>query len=358
MSDPIRVLKAINRGDSLRRLAIGLLFTVAPLAGGLAFADTFHVTKVLDTRDGVCDSDCSLREAIIAANEHPGPDTVIVPAGTYLLQQVGRGEDEARAGDLDILDDLTIMGAGAESTVIDGNQIDRVFEVHGAAVVVFTGLAIQNGSVPDAYGGGIYGGTAALTLENCTVSGNLAGDLGGGIYNPGGTVTLTNSILSGNAADLGAGIYNAEGSVTVTNTTLSCNNSPNSNADGTGGGIYIFHGTAMLTNSTLSSNSINGFGTGGGIYNAGMLTLENTTLSGNSTGGIGSGGGIFNDYGGTATLRNSTLSDNSAGRGGGIYNEGTATLTNTTLSGNSAGNGGRNYNDATGVATEKTPRGG
>ena len=31
-------------------------------------AATFTVTKIADTNDGVCDADCSLREAVAAAN--------------------------------------------------------------------------------------------------------------------------------------------------------------------------------------------------------------------------------------------------------------------------------------------------
>ena len=49
------------------------------------FATTFPVTKTADTNDGTCDPDCSLREAINAANTNPGADDVPVPAGTYLL---------------------------------------------------------------------------------------------------------------------------------------------------------------------------------------------------------------------------------------------------------------------------------
>ncbi len=38
-----------------------------------------------DTNDGTCDPDCSLHEAIDAANTNPGADDVPVPAGFYLL---------------------------------------------------------------------------------------------------------------------------------------------------------------------------------------------------------------------------------------------------------------------------------
>ena len=67
------------------------------------FATTFPVTKTADTNDGSCDPDCSLREAIDAANTNPGTDDVPVPAGTYLLT----------LGQLAVSDDVSIAGAGS-----------------------------------------------------------------------------------------------------------------------------------------------------------------------------------------------------------------------------------------------------
>ena len=58
---------------------------------------------------------------------------------------------------------------------------------------------------------------------------------------------------------------------------------------------------------------------GGGIFNAGTLTLTNSTVSGNNA--DENGGGIFNDNGGTPMLTNSTVSGNNAAvDGGGIFN--------------------------------------
>jgi CSLREA domain-containing protein len=304
----------VQKGRSRVRLA--LLVVLWALPSGPALADTFQVTKTLDTRDGKCDAHCSLREAIIAANQHPGPDIVMLPAGHYVLQRVGQ-EDQAAAGDLDIHDDLTLIGAGAKSTLIDGNQ-DRVFRIHSPAIVLLSGLTVRKGG--NVNGGGISN-SGTLTLTNCTLSGNSAAvGVGGGIYNEtGGTLTLTNCTLSGNSA---------EGS--------------NSATDGNGGGIFN-SGKATLTNCTLSGNSTEG--AGGGIYNAtgGTLTLTNCTLSGNSTryGDANGGGGIYNETGGTLTLTNCTLSGNSArdGAGGGIDNSGKATLTSCKLSGNSTRDG-------------------
>jgi CSLREA domain-containing protein len=70
----------------LRTICRGALALVAVTSdtSTVVSADTFPVTKTGDTRDGACDADCSLREAIIAANEAPGADTILLPAGTYV----------------------------------------------------------------------------------------------------------------------------------------------------------------------------------------------------------------------------------------------------------------------------------
>ncbi len=96
------------------------------LTNGLGIAEgTVKWPIVVNTtRDELnSDGDCSLREAIEAANRDvavdacpagAGADRVIVPAGTYRLTLGGGNEDGNQTGDLDILDDLTLQGAGAE----------------------------------------------------------------------------------------------------------------------------------------------------------------------------------------------------------------------------------------------------
>jgi hypothetical protein len=112
-----------------------------------------------------------------------------------------------------------------------------------------------------------------------------------------------------------------------------------------GGGIYNA-GTLTLNQVAVSGNEVEagsayGSGYGGGIYNAGgVLTLNHTTVRDNLAGVsslIGSGGGIFNENNGTVMLDNSTVSGNGADSGGGISNGGTLTLTNATVSGNLGG---------------------
>ncbi len=133
-----------------------------------------------------------------------------------------------------------------------------------------------------------------------TVSGNHAGrvfDVGAS-----GVVTLSHlSVVSGTTTSSGGGIHNA-GALTVQDCVLSDNMSADN-----GGGIFNVDGVLTVQNSVLSGNRA-GAG-GGGIGNRGVLTLRDSTLSGNSA---SYGGGIYNADGGQMTVENSTLSGNAA----------------------------------------------
>jgi CSLREA domain-containing protein len=304
-----------------------LLCTLALLAGAtllmrppVAVAATFTVTKTTDSKDGACNSDCSLREAIIAAHQQPGVDTITLAAGLYRVT----------LSDLDITSSLNIVGAGAATTIIESNGQDRVFEVRPDTTVTIDKVTVRNGNLQSkgGDGGGILN-AGALTLSNSVVSGNKVEypHVGAGIYTT-GQLTLANSTVSGNYSQEGSGggIYAVGGTVTLTNSTVS----ENSASVGSGGGIVNKSGTLSVVNSTIRSNSSYD---GGGISNSGTLTLTNSTVSGNSV--RYNGGGISN--GGTLTLTNSTVSGNSAGdNGGGIDNGGALTIINSTVSGNIA----------------------
>ncbi len=76
-----------------------------------------------------------------------GDDVITVPAsGTdYGLQIPGESENLGLTGDLDITSNLTISGAGTSATVIDGNDLDRVFDVIGANTVEIRDLTVTGG---------------------------------------------------------------------------------------------------------------------------------------------------------------------------------------------------------------------
>lgn len=310
----------------------------------VAHAATITVNTTNDELNS--DGDCSLREAIQAANTDTGVDActagsgddiISLPAGIYVLSLTGADEDNNVTGDLDIVDNLIINGAGAANTAINGGGIDRVLHNFSGGHTEINGVTISNGSTT-IWGGGIYNAGGTLTLNNSSVSDNTAGGsgAGGGILNNSGTLTLNNSRVSGNTADYGGGIHNVWASATLTlnNSTVSGNT-----AGGKGGGISNYYGTLTLTDSTVNGNTTDGDTEknrgGGGIFSLlGTVALTDSTVSGNTVATVG-GGGIHN-YGGTLTLNNVTIANNvtQTGDGGGINNLGVVNLKNTIVAGN------------------------
>jgi CSLREA domain-containing protein len=364
--------------QSIRTLLLACIFACC----GEALAQ-FTVSKTADTNDGTCDADCSLREAVIAANAAAGPNSIILPAGTYLLTLPDTAEDLSVNGDLDVNGELTITGAGAATTIIDGNNATRVIHVLGTAPLSITDVTIRNGTVTG-FGGGIHHeGTGALTLTNVMVTGNDATGFGGGINNnESATVTLQNSTVSANTAGgFGGGINNnVGGTINLVSTAVSGNVASgfgggiNNNLDGdvtltlssvtgntgsAGGGINNNNvGSLTVDRSTIAQNTAPGGIGGGGINNnqSGTTTIDSSTISGNTTSGIG-GGGLDNNFNGVLQVTNSTVSGNTstAGNGGGgIYNNsgGTVNLLNVTITGNASTNGGRSlHNNSSGPVT-------
>lgn len=314
--------------DTLRHLAF-VLFLMVLIASRpfAAQAATFAVTKTADTNDGACDADCSVREAIAAANANAGADDVTVPAGTYAL---------TIAGSLVITGDLALTGAGAGATTIDSSAVpfESVVEVSGATVTI-SALTLTGGNT--AFGGGITN-DGTLTVANAAITGN-SGTSAGGIYNVGGSLTIEDSTIAGNTGTSGGGINNEGGTLTVSDSTFS-NNTGNQ-----GGGIHNSDGTTTVTDSTFSDNDATD---GAGILNSsGTVTVSGSTFSGNSANG---GGGIenFTHAGpGTVEVTNCTFSGNSATSGAGISNwasfDAVVNVSNTTIAGSTGGSGVFNY---------------
>jgi CSLREA domain-containing protein len=258
-------------------------------AEAAALAMTFTVTKTADTNDGVCDADCSLREAIVAANAAPGNDIIEFDATVFNAPQtITLGGTR-----LNINNNGSLTINGRKVVTVSGNQQSGVFGVLSGAEVTLNGLIITGGA-NIGFGGGI-GNSGMLTINNSTISGNSA-DHGGGGLSSNGTVMVNNSTIADNfilATDLVNGL-----------------------GDGFGGGIYNL-GTMTISSSTISGNS----GVfGGGIYNGYELTVNNSTISGNTADISPSGGGGGIDNGGTLTMSYSTVTNNT-GRSGadGIY---------------------------------------
>ncbi|MCH7697497.1 MAG: CSLREA domain-containing protein [Chloroflexi bacterium] len=334
--------RIVTVGAALLIIALGVVF-LGPASFGPSTtgAAGFTVDSTTDASDaspgnGVCATAggaCTLRAAIQEANALPGADLISVPAGTYNLS----------AGQLTISSDLTLNGAGAAVTAVDGAGLSAVFAISGT--VEMSGLTIRNGfASDDYYAAGIHNG-GTLTLNSVTVSGNSAsGDYSaGGIRNPSGrTLTLNNSTVSGNTA---TGEYSTGGietfqsaKLTLNNSTVSGNSAPNNY--GTGGIQSFQSATVTLNNSTVSGNSASGIQATGGIqtYQSAVLTLNNSTLSDNSASGGNAVGGIQIYQSATLTLDNSTVSGNAGTSTGGLANFqfASATLKNTIMANNGA----------------------
>lgn len=108
-------------------------------------------------------------------------------------------------------------------------------------------------------------------------------------------------------------------------------------------GMTIRGGTGTLTN-YYQYGLIN---EGGGIWNAGDLTLERCKITENHVywepwnpfPTVSAGGGIYNDHLGKATINDCTISGNEAYWGAGIYNEGSLMVNGGTILGNNGGSG-------------------
>jgi CSLREA domain-containing protein len=307
---------------------------------------TFIVTKTADTSDGVCDGDCSLREAIIVANATPGKNTILIPADTYTLSIAGTGEDAAVTGDLDITDDVDLLGAGAATTVIDGGGIDRVFDITGFTMptVSISDVTIQNGdvSLSGSFGGGVSNGFATLTVTNSTIRNNEAANYGG-VSNV-GTMTLSGVTISGNTATGvggGGGIGNT-GTMALTNTTISGNTAS--------GGSAIVNGTSTsitLTNVTISDNqSFGGIGASAITHVGGTFQILNTIIA-NNAGSNCLGLAIFSlghnlEDGNTCFLTGTGDLPNTNPLLGALQDNGGPTLTHALLAGSPAIDAGSN----------------
>ena len=143
------------------------------------------VVDVLDDPNpGSCaPGSCSLREAVTLANTRFGPDRILLPASTQMqLTRAGADENANLSGDLDITDELEIVGAGPTQTIVTQTASDRllhVIESAGAGRLIVRGVRLQGGRGVN-LGGAIKSGM--LTLTDAVLSGNRANEQGGALH--------------------------------------------------------------------------------------------------------------------------------------------------------------------------------
>jgi CSLREA domain-containing protein len=287
------------------RILSGFVFAFLLTQG--IFAATYTVTKIADTNDGTCDADCSLREAITAANGTVDADIINFSTLFNTTQTITLG-----GTDLIITNNgtLTINGTGADKLTVSGNNVSRVFTNNTGAVTTINNLRVTGGTgvstVSTGRGGGVYNSGGNLTLNGLVITGNTAAN-GGGANNAGtATLTVNNSTIFGNTATgAGGALQNFAGNnLNIYNSSI-YNNTCNTTSSG-GGGLQS-NGTVNIVNSTFSGNNSIG-GSGGAIYfNGTVLNITNSTFSANTS---TNNAGITKTNANPLNIRNSIIASN------------------------------------------------
>jgi CSLREA domain-containing protein len=353
------------------------------LAASTANAATITVTTALDEFDLSPNATCSLREAIESANRNSnfggcngdgayGADIIQFAPGISVItltitSPVGINNDNNAYLDLDVVVDsavtniftLTIQGSSnAPVKVIrDFNSApqfsDRIFDiltptlglrpggVRFAYLFIEAGQAIGNEETvsndhPCHQGGaGVrHRSGGLLEIERGTVSFNFANGNGGGICQVGGQLRVLNYtyIFSNTSQFYNGGGFYISGTAELTATI------EQNKVEDDGGGIYIAsNGVVTITNSDVYTNTATN---GGGVYNAGQLTLNGGKVMSNTA--RANGGGVWNS--GQLTMNTEVRANSAVTDGGGIWTSGVLNIVGNAVHSNTAQNGGGVWN--------------
>ena len=368
------------------------------IASPVASAATITVTLLSD--GAVVPGECTLREAITAANTNVAVNGCA--AGEAGADQIvfepslGGGTIEMFFSSYAVTEELSIDGAteaadgSATSVTIDGVGSLRVFEP-SAVTLSLSNLRLRNGAAPSGAGVLVPSGATlrldAVRFADFVATGAAATDGGAAVYVDGGTLSATDALFSNNratgAAGSGGAVFNNGGTVTLaggafvqnrasragggieaagaSTTTLDGVVFQSNNAGtspGNGGAFHITGpGDATITDGRVESNIAGR--EGGGFWNgSGQMRITRTVFEGNEARGSAAddgGGALFNN-GGRMVTQDVVVQNNRAprgsGSGGGVMTVGgTLTMSNGSVSGNTANRAGAGIESAGATAT-------
>jgi hypothetical protein len=369
---------------------------------------TYTVNSTLDTHLPIAGT-LTLRAALDLANATSGNKIIqLVVPGDYAITLPGANTGTNASGAFTILPSggsVTIVNASGGPVTVDGNHLDRVFDINPnfdpahpspAFTVTLQGFTITNGQASPGdgatgSGGGIRDqGNASLTLNNIILTNNLATADGGGVsmenlVSVPWTLTVNNSLISNNhAGDAGGGIEtDGSGKLFInTGTVITGNTCVNQ-----GAGIWL-DAIGVVASVKITNPGDATFGA------LGFPTVQFTSVDGNGSGAQGvlvvDANGVPIDVtitnpgagydmpptvsftfpyftpnitavatlafqSATLTVTGALLSGNDAltGPGGGIGNAGSSTVTllNSTIQNNFSGNNGGGFDDENGFGT-------
>ena len=200
-------------------------------------------------------------------------------------------------GQIQLVNGITIDGAGARTTQITGNGSSRIF----VASVLPPGATVTISGVTISGGGGV-------------------GDAGALLFDSGGaTIDLDHVVLSHNTSGQGGAIELQSGTMNIGGSTIGPGNSAVGSGgagSASGGAIYNGGGVLAITNSTISGNSATAGGSGGGIFAASATTLSFVTVAFNTASGSGAKGGNVFSVSQAFTATDSIVADGSGGSSG------------------------------------------
>lgn len=316
--------------------------------------------------NGCTAGSCSLREAVILANSLVGPDRILLPAtpGVPLQLSIPPGsEDTPAIGDVDIRDDLEIIGTGVDTTLLVQTAADRVFHtsMDVGQKLTLRGLTIEGGN---ALGGGVVSSNSLLTIEDAALIGNHVRFEGGAIEHFGGfseqitepRLVLRRVTLRGNVATQTSGT--GQGGAIYANSFFQ--GAPyllvedcvfEDNEAKSGGGAILFNGSPNLGGGsvTIRRSTFTGNRTadsGGAAlsmpFTSSVLHIEDSVFEDNVTANAtnATGGAIDLAMVSSATILRSTFAGNSGRRGGAIRTYDTMRVIDSHFIGNSATNAG------------------
>ncbi|MBU1188323.1 MAG: choice-of-anchor D domain-containing protein [Gammaproteobacteria bacterium] len=231
-----------------------------------ALADAFLDKSDTDPGDGLCRSEdgvCTLRAAIEEANAQPGLRVVSIGTGVYTLDP---------GTDIQVTDDLVLIGTGAANSIIDGSDGGTALSVGDVDVT----LRIENLTVSR---GRVRAWPGDLVVRRSRFTGGVADGFVGGAIIANNGIDIRDTVFDNNRAVSGGAIWaQASSSGIFENVTVTGNQ---------GGGLYLGGSDYTLNHVTITGNSGDtggASGVSGGaltVRNGAQVTITGSVLAGN-----------------------------------------------------------------------------
>lgn len=317
--------------------ALALVTAVIAVAGACAPPPTPNaplvVTTTADTFDGVCDADCSLRDAVAAANAlaqvNGAPNRITLPSGTIVL---------SGSTPLTITRGVDITGAGVGQTTLDITDTDiaggaGVLDVRVPTTLISLDVVSTDAPAADVLASCTNAGPRPFNLLTTTATGLAA-------TSTGCDATLISTVVTGPTTVIAPNRFAATSStLPFADTTLtplsfvaigSNLTGPSASDGSTAPSTLDLQAPTALANVgvTLTGSKLVGLDLrlGGDQPGAVTMTALSTSFALNGTGGPTS---VTIGAGATAKLINSSV--HGGGAGGALLVDGTLTLESATI---------------------------